>query len=234
MNINMMSEVIPEKNDPHIKDMIAEIRRSDSDILPDVVPVVVPVSPAPYAKVNGCFPAVKEKVNRDGGSMLLGWTLRKGSFLMSAEFHAVWKSPRGELLDVTPKGTLMPDGRYLINPVDNILFVPAPHAKYEGRQVENVNLNFSGNPLADDFIDCAHHVFGMMNRGSRATQHGEIKMFGAEGAECERVCLMQEILGQMIRDGQSSESPCFCGSGERYTNCHRKILYGILKKGEKP
>ena len=230
MNINMM----PEENDPHIKDMIAKIRHSGGGILPDAVPIVVPVNPESYAEMNACFPSVKEKINRDGGDMLLGWTLRKETFLMSAEFHAVWKSPRGELLDVTPKGILNPHGENLIVPTDKILFVFAPHAKYEGQQVNSVYLNISGNPLADDFIDCAHHVFGMMNRGSRAMQHGEIKMFGAEGEECEFVRLMQKHLTQMVRDGQSSRSPCFCGSGNRYRNCHRKILYNILKKGEKP
>ena len=231
MNINMM----PEENDPHIKDMIAEIRRSNGGILPDAVPIVVPVNPESYAEMNACFPSVKEKINRDGGDMLLGWTLRNESFLMSAEFHAVWKSPRGELLDVTPKGILNPCGENLSFPVDKILFVPAPHAKYEERQVANVNLNISGNPLVDDFIDCVHHVFDIMNRGSRATQYGTIEMSGAEGKEYTSVCLIQAGLTQMIHGGcQSPSSPCFCGSGKHYGNCHRKELCGILKKGEKP
>ena len=231
MNINMM----PEENDPHIKDMIAEIRRSNGGILSGAVPVVVPVSPAPYAKINDCFPSVKEKINRDGGSMLLGWTLRNENFLMIADFHAVWKSPCGELLDVTPKGILNPRGENLIVPTDKISFVFAPHAKYEGQQVNSVYLNISGNPLVDDFIDCAHYMFRIENKGSRATQHGEIEIFGAEGAEYNSVRFIKTSLARMMHAGiQSSRSPCFCGSGNRYRNCHRKILYGILKKGEKP
>jgi hypothetical protein len=62
--------------------------------------------PEPWAGVNVCIDNVLRKVERDGGRALYGWTLSMrraaaGDYLLFTH-HAVWNSPVGTLIDVTP------------------------------------------------------------------------------------------------------------------------------------
>ena len=66
-----------------------------------------------------CSDGVLEKVRIDGGSIRFGWTIWEWpNVLLTAEFHAVWVSPGGELIDITPKPqgedriVLVPDASY--------------------------------------------------------------------------------------------------------------------------
>ena len=47
--------------------------------------------------------------------------------MVEAEFHCVWASPEGDLIDLTPK----------IEHGDSIIFVPDPNISYTGVQIEN-------------------------------------------------------------------------------------------------
>lgn len=45
-----------------------------------------------------------EKVRHDGGAIVFGWTIWEWpKVMLTAEFHAVWESPDGDLIDITPK-----------------------------------------------------------------------------------------------------------------------------------
>jgi hypothetical protein len=70
-------------------------------------PVLVPMRPHPQAVVGRCFCNVNELVEQAGGSMQLGWCFvnhhnHPGCQALAAGLHAVWRSPAGELLDITP------------------------------------------------------------------------------------------------------------------------------------
>ncbi len=66
--------------------------------------VYLPVKSEADAVVNECFPNVETKIARAGGHMLCGWQLWEWPHvLVEAEFHAVWVSPEGEMVDITPK-----------------------------------------------------------------------------------------------------------------------------------
>ena len=108
-------------------------------------PFFVSVIPEKSALLNECFPTVKEKIKKDGGKMVVGWQVWKGTFIVEAEVHAIWESTNGSLVDVTPKQV----------PIDEILFLPDSETKYEGKQVDNIRLNITNNPLVDDFIELA-------------------------------------------------------------------------------
>jgi hypothetical protein len=56
--------------------------------------------------------------------------------MIEGEFHAVWVSPDGGFLDVTPKA----DGER------QILFIPDPDRVYQRRHVENVRLALIDGP----------------------------------------------------------------------------------------
>ena len=58
----------------------------------------------PTARPNYCFDNVEAKIARDGGTAQYGW-LFVDLFPFSAteaHVHCVWRSPVGELLDITP------------------------------------------------------------------------------------------------------------------------------------
>lgn len=68
------------------------------------VPVYVPVVDDPHGLFGWCSDGVTEKIKADGGNIVFGWTIWEWpNVLWTAEFHAVWRSPEGELIDITPK-----------------------------------------------------------------------------------------------------------------------------------
>ena len=147
---------------------------------------------------------------------------------MSAEFHAIWKSPQGEFLDITPKGFLVPHGQDIMISTDKIMFVIAPHASYEGKQVPNVNINMSGNLLVDDIIVCFDCKFVLFNKGDRALQYGTIELTGQEANDFQNLEIISMGLHAMAnRNLKSKNALCFCGTNERYKHCHRRILKQI-------
>lgn len=62
----------------------------------------VPVRPAPQAETGWCYRNVADQIARAGGSAAYGWAIWKNRIVLLAEFHAVWVSPSGEMIDVTP------------------------------------------------------------------------------------------------------------------------------------
>lgn len=67
-------------------------------------PVFVPVRDDPHGMYAFCNHGVLEKIEADGGAIRFGWNIWEypGVYL-TAEFHAVWIDPTGNLVDITPK-----------------------------------------------------------------------------------------------------------------------------------
>ena len=62
------------------------------------------LEPAPDALPNECFTNCHSKVNTNGGAMQCGWIFhghREMSYIVAVA-HAVWRSPEGVLIDITP------------------------------------------------------------------------------------------------------------------------------------
>ncbi|HFD31464.1 MAG TPA: zinc chelation protein SecC [Gammaproteobacteria bacterium] len=185
----------------------------------NTMPVYLDVKPEPYSQVVGCFPAVKEKISRDGGTQELGWQIWKTDIIVEAEFHAVWKSPDGKLIDITPKQISVP----------RILFLPAPGEKYNGSQVDNIRINITQNRLVDDFVEISKAIFRIENKGDRAFEY-ELKLNGQEAHIHETLNQMKTALYVMIMQGLSRNSPCFCQSGKKYKHCHGNKLDKALNR----
>ena len=151
-------------------------------------PVYVPCKHSPFSPQNECFPLVEARVNAEGGEQILGWQIWQGQLLVEAEFHAIWKSPRGELVDITPKA----------RPFEKILFIEEPSAIYEGKQVDNIRMNISGNSLVDELIAVWEAVFRIENKGDRAFQY-ELRLTGKEAdahSKLNAAKLMLEFMNQ--------------------------------------
>lgn len=180
-------------------------------------PQYLAVEPVPYAIRNECIAAVTEKIRRDGGSRTMGWQIWQGDIVIEGEMHAVWCAPDATLHDVTPK----PDG------IDRILFLPDPRLVYAGRQVDNVRLNISGNPVGDDFIRATEGLFRLMNKGERASQE-TVSLSPDDLFLMQFLVNMQSGTQQMVHQYLGPSVLCLCGSGDAYQSCHRVQLSDAL------
>ncbi len=102
-----------------------EISKFCEGIVPGGVPVLVPVRPAPGAEVNRCHVNVACHVKENGGEAAFGWIIWQSRVLLHAEAHCNWRSPQGELIDITPKADR--EGQ--------VLFLPDPNMQWEGRMI---------------------------------------------------------------------------------------------------
>jgi len=204
---------VPEIEDYHVKELIKVV-------CPGSKPIYVNVEPESFAEKKGCFPAVQQKIERDGGFCVLGWQIWKSEILIEAEFHAIWKSFDGkQLIDITPKEIKF----------SKILFLPDLKAKYVGNQVDNVRLNISGNRLVDDFIEISKAIFRIENKSERALQY-EISLSDSESQIYRNLNRLKAGVYSMIQNGKMRNSLCFCGSRGKYKHCCGKYISKQLKR----
>ena len=206
-----MSRYITPVTPAEVSPKLAELCAS---LAPGIEPTYVAVRPIVGAPANECFPLVDASVLRDGGSSMLGWSLWElpGVFV-EAEFHAVWASPTGDLIDVTPKN----------RQVSRILFLPGKDLVYFGRQVNNVRRALSSDPCITQYFATFDAEYALMNRGLRADQHGEVKLTESEAdvyysIQTQRAALFPQVLRLVALIG--AYTPCPCNSGKKVKWCH--------------
>lgn len=101
--------------------MDEDLERLCALLVPNTAPVLVSIRPWGYALPGECFTNVERYAERYGGHRLLGWRLlRWANIMVECEAHAVWESPDGELLDVTPY--TQSESLFLHDPSMNQLF----------------------------------------------------------------------------------------------------------------
>lgn len=184
------------------------VRRLTDSVVRGAEPVYLDVQPEADAIVHECFPNVQAKVARDGGQMLCGWQLWEWpNVLVEAEFHVVWVSPAGEMIDITPK----PEGE------KRILFVPDPRRRYEGVSIDNVRMPLCDDLLIRHFIQMSEAIVQVINRGERASQYDEVSV---PANEIQPLLQARDFLGQSLGAGLREHAPCLCGSGSKYKRCH--------------
>lgn len=193
----------------------SSLRALIDELVPGGQPVLVDVVPLEQASANDCFLHVPERVAADGGSQVLGWSLWElpGVFV-EAEAHTVWRQAEGGLLDIAPKNC---DSA-------RVFFLPDPSLRYEGRQINNVRRAVVPDPYVQAYLDTFTEEFGLMNRGDRAGQFGEIALSGEEAAEYHRIQERRaqaflQVLPRLPRSGPYL--PCPCGSGKKLKWCHK-------------
>jgi hypothetical protein len=154
----MKNPRVPEK-------VTSPVKRLCNRIAPNKQPHYVKLLVEPGAIINDCFTNIESKIQRDGGSVQYGWAIwYLPGTLMEAEFHAVWLSPEGEPIDITPQSI----------PCTKILFLPDHRRKYTGRQVDNIRIPLNKNPKVKEFIKLHEAKFKIMNEGELANKHGLI------------------------------------------------------------
>lgn len=109
-------------------------------------PLYLAVRPEPFSLATRCFPNVSQKIKFDGGDIAFGWIIWEWpNAYLDAEFHGVWKSPAGELVDVTP----YQDGE------TRILFVPDSVRRFENVMRPNRHRALTSNPAVHCWIEAA-------------------------------------------------------------------------------
>ncbi|MCX0330215.1 SEC-C domain-containing protein [Acinetobacter radioresistens] len=183
----------------------------------DTQPIYVKSIPNQMDIENECFLLVDENISNHGGERILGWAIWElpGLFI-EAEFHAVWKTPEGELIDLNPRPLK----------TEKILFLPDYEIVYEGYRKNNIRLALSNNPTVNDFLKAHDKIFEFMNKGKRKEQYGEIKLKGNELIEYE--LLMREMMNIQLKMDTVYKplgiyDPCVCGSGKKAKWCHKLI-----------
>lgn len=181
-------------------------------VAPGKTPTYIPVCSESGAKVNECFHNVEAKVQKDGGSIVHGWQLWEWpNVLVEGEFHAVWRSPDGNLVDITPKA----DGE------EKVLFVPDERRTYRGVTIDNFRVALRDDLLIHHFIKVSEQIAKVMNRGERAQQFGYVSV---PADEIEPLLRFQTLTGEMLSKGLRAHDECLCGSGKKYKRCHGKLL----------
>ncbi len=130
--------------------------------------VRVPSRPEKGTKQNDCFDLVAKRVQREGGEPITGWALWIWpNVLAEAEYHQIWRSPGGDLVDLNPRPAIA---------VSSITFVADLSRPYKGRQRDNFRLALSTKPGIHAFIAMCERQFQIMNTGDLADQHGEVHL----------------------------------------------------------
>ncbi|WP_375527399.1 hypothetical protein [Paenibacillus terreus] len=206
--------MVPDLNDIKVKRILKKINSKYE-------PIYIPVVSESYALLNECFPNVEKKVKLDGGSIVFGWQIWKTPLICEAEFHGIWKSHDGNLLDITPK-----------NPhVESILFIQDDNVLYNGAQIDNIRINNTDNPLVNDIIDIHKALFRIRNKGDRAFVY-KSTLKGEEARVYRNLESFGSILQNYIYQGGQINAHCFCGSGYLYTDCHRRELDSLILRSK--
>lgn len=179
--------------------MTREIKRFCRKIAPKSSVIAVPVKPAANALLNECFPNVKAMIKEHDGNMIPGWTIWQwANILIEAEAHAIWKSPSGELIDITPHDA----GE------EKIFFLPDSTVAFDGMRIPSRRMPLTGSSLVKEFV-------GLMERRDTIL----CSISGPSVTIPAELSMRLEILKRQLNTEVSRNKLCPCGSGLRYKNC---------------
>jgi len=79
-----------------------------------------------------CIANCHKQVSEQGGEVVTGWLRNSNRYFRCDVHHAVWRSPEGELLDITPFAEL--NGEHVgIYWLESVEFIPDPTAIFENQ-----------------------------------------------------------------------------------------------------
>lgn len=177
-------------------------------VIPGGRPLHLETEAVPGAGQNDCFNIVERQIAEAGGDAVFGWAIWEWpGVLIEGEFHAVWEDETGTLHDITPA----PQG------ITQRLFLVDPTRKYTGRQVNNIRRPLTDHPAVHRLIKAQDKLFAVMNKGTRAHEHGMTPIPKDELAPVleELSNAHQELMARRV----GRNDPCPCGSGKKYKRC---------------
>lgn len=182
-------------------------------------PIEVHVFPEAYATQDNCFPNVLEKVKRDGGEIIYGWSIQYGRIIIEAERHAVWKSPAGELIDITPNVLSLPTVNFVIDST----------WVYTGKSVDNVRVNITDTPVVDDFILICETITKLYQTGETGAA-GVLYLLEPIKEHIDYLEIEKSNCALYAVNGGTYDTPCYCDRPFSYKECHGLNLKEDMKK----
>lgn len=162
-------------------------------------PSFIQVHPFPGMQVNECFPNVQKVLKKLGGRSITGWAIWQwANIMIEAEAHAIWESPDGQLIDVTPHNY----------EEKTILFLPDSSVNYAGTPIPNHRLSLTDSPLVIELISLFNQRDQIAANSSGQTYTLPIEL-------CKRISEIQQSLHRVV----GRNDPCPCGSGPKYKKC---------------
>jgi hypothetical protein len=157
-------EQVPNKDDKRVLSFCRSL-------VPDSQPFYVSVQPELGFWPLQCLPNVAKKVEMSGGEGVRGWEISQlPKVYLEARFHAVWRSPTGKYVDVTPEESgqqrilFLPDARHSSSepPVQQHRFLLARDAAAVGQYLK----------IADELIGLMHsHAWGAIQTSDPAIRN---------------------------------------------------------------
>lgn len=180
-------------------------------------PKNIPLMVETYSISQNCFFNVIEKVKRDKGEIVYGWKLYQTSLLFEAERHAIWKSPLGQLIDISPDE---------LNRSNTIFIEEDKGWVYKGEYTDNFRVNITNNPLVDDLILLCEFITKLYQTGERKSNYG-ISMIEPVIKLLSTLENEKFIRLKFINEGENLDSLCFCKSSMKYKDCHGRDLQNL-------
>lgn len=170
-----------------------------NSIIPEQVPYYVEVSPTSWSIISECFHNVDKMVRLHGGKKIMGRAIWQwANIMIEAEAHAIWESPDGNQIDITPNS-------YHEN---KILFLCDANLTYKGISIRNIRKALTQSPLVQELIEICTQFEDL----TCSTTEKEVGI--------PKELLMRRIeLTQMMKRKAGRNDMCPCGSGNKYKKC---------------
>jgi len=185
-----------------------------ADIPGGGAPEFIQHQPGPGAVVRECFNNVVDRVRLLGGDFVYGWAIWEwpGVFV-EAEHHAVWRSPDGVLIDITPH-------EY---PTHGVLFLPDPSATYDFqgfKRRDNVRRALIDIPAVTEFLQISAHTFQILEEASVGKEYrfSPRDLQQLQAMEDHRAQLKGSIYFHLARS-KGPNDICFCRTGKKFKKC---------------
>jgi hypothetical protein len=205
---------IPAHVPKHTDMLIAFCQRIVADTLPRFVSNQVSDS----SRTGNCFNNVAQYQAEHGGHTRYGWCLWETTgLILQAEFHAIWESPTGEWLDITPHSQQLKN--------QQIMFLPDPQRTYAGTRINNQREALLDDPVVHDYITAQNALFA-------ETQHYMNDQRERLDTDLQRQDAVQQVndvlkqfkdshlaLERLIKKRFPRNEPCPCGSGLKTKKC---------------
>lgn len=195
--------VVPDPATSHVRGFCADLNPSEE-------PQLLAVRPIAGSQQQDCFNNVDRMVKRDGGSCCYGWNIAEiPNVMIEAEFHAVWRSPSGDLIDVSPQ----------LHGSDQILFLPDPNHGYDGEIVPGRRHPLVDHPVVADMIELAEfQEEALLSSGVETGQAVSIPMDQIRRRVGDPAKFRERFNRLAIRQ-RGRNDPCVCGSGRKFKKC---------------
>lgn len=178
-----------------------EILAFASELSPGNQPVYLEPQPTPGSDPIDCFSNVDRAIAAGQGTAAYGWTIwLVPNIALVAKHYAVWRTPDGEIVDVTPSKS------------PRVLFLRDGLATFEGGRRSHVYHALTRNPLAHEWIRRVAAIDALkIQFGDSIPKADYKKAVGDDEFWLE--------LGHHVVANRGRNDPCFCGSGKKYKHC---------------